>query len=678
VSERKDYDRPNQQWECGWKKQGFSCNGGPSKTGKCLAQGDCQPSKDEQGYHCTRLPQHGGTCSSGPLPSGECSCTFPPCSPHRSLRVKRKLFSAGFVALVIALLFIGLGGSKFSEESLSPGPLSSRHSAITQRCSACHSQAHNQPWYWFSSTPAKSISENCQGCHTMGVDSLHAHSLPVTSLKALALKISDKRATEKDGMHAAALSSKIQCAACHKEHKGKSFRMTDLSNSQCQSCHEQDFTSFSKGHPEFTNYPFNRRVNILFDHNSHFGKHFAKKKVTDITCKSCHMPSPSGGKMVIKSFDASCAKCHNDQIYGESAVNKGIIFFALPAMDVETLEEKGIEIGGWPVDADGEIPPMMRLMLSKDANIASILDEFVENDIELDDLSDEDQETLEKVANVAWAIKRLLKKLAGNGLGEFSDILRELGAKDIETKKLSDISGSLPVDVVRAAGNDWFPGLESELNDHANGSSLPVIEDTDELADIEDEGWMKAGGWYRSNGDFTIRYRPRGHGDTFIQSWISLTAGAAHKASVAGDVFASLTDRKKSPGKCMKCHSIEKVSGVNIPEFYRVHWKGALNEDDKQNFSRFNHSAHLNLIKDKGCMTCHSMNKKADFKLAYEGVDATKFESNFHPIKKSTCIQCHQSGQVSESCTTCHRYHIGDFFTSKALMKKIRTELKAD
>jgi len=590
------------------------------------------------------------------------------------------------IAIVIGLLAMGLGGAKFSDEIFSPGPLSSHHSATTQSCNACHTEAHGIPWHWFSSVTGTSnsglnagaqntISTNCQGCHAMGDDPLNAHTLSVTNLKALKLEISDKTTPKKGLIHSPAINSKTQCTSCHKEHQGKSFRMEGLSNSQCQSCHSQTFNSFSKGHPEFTNYPFNKRVNILFDHNSHFGKHFAKKKATDITCKSCHAPSTSGGKMVINSYEKSCAKCHSSQIYGESAVNKGIVFFALPALDVETLEEKGINIGGWPEDADGEIPPIMRLMLSKDREIASILDAFIEDDLELDDLSDADQETLEQVAKVAWGIKSLLGKLASNGLGEFSDVMHELGKKDIETKQLTEISGSLPVDVARSAGNDWFPGLVNELTNKAHGNSPSTFTAGEEFADIEDEVWMKAGGWYRSNGDFTIRYRPRGHQDAFIKSWVDLAAQSANKLPVVNEVLESLTDRKKSPGKCMKCHSIEKVAGVASPTFYQVHWKGASAKRDKHSFNRFKHSAHLSLIKDKGCMTCHSMNAKADFKLAYESVDTTKFESNFHPIKKSTCIQCHQSGRVSESCTTCHKYHIGDFFTSGARMKAIHTEL---
>ena len=688
MSDRKDYSRPNQDWECGWKKRGFSCNRGPSLHGKCSGKGECQPSKDDDGYHCTRQAQQGGSCSTGPLPTGECGRTFPPCNPRRSMRARRKLASVAFVALVISLIYIGLGGVPASEDILSPGPLSSRHSATSQNCNTCHTEAHGKPWQWFFAGDGKSMSENCQSCHRMGEDSLNPHSLPIALLEDIQQKkltTTDSQGAEKAVMHGMGSSRKVQCISCHKEHRGEAFQMTGLSNRQCQTCHEQTFASFSKDHPEFSNYPFNKRVNILFDHTSHFSKHFVKKKATDLSCNSCHSLQSSTGMMAMKGFDSLCASCHTDQIYGKSAINKGIVFFGLPTLDVETLEENDVRIGRWPPDTDGEISPIMHLMLSKNVEISELLAEFEEDDLELDDLTDEDQETLEKVAKVIWAIKKLLWNLVNNGLGEFSDVVLQLDGRELNTLQLSELSSSLPVDVLRAASTLWFRGLlQDELERYESGSPPSTWSAEAELADIEkiaekkaieDEDWMMAGGWYRNNDDFTIRYRPRGHADAFIKSWVDLSAKNAVQSPIAMDVLDSLTDRKNSPGKCMKCHSIEKLKDTTPDKAYQVHWRGALGQLDGQSFNRFNHSAHLNSINDKGCITCHSMNADADFKQAFEGFDATKFESNFSPIKKSACIQCHKSGQVNERCTTCHKYHVGDFFSSKSRMKDVHTKM---
>jgi len=521
----------------------------------------------------------------------------------------------------------------------------------------------------------------------MGENSLNPHSLPIALLENIqkGASTTDIKGAKNVDMNGMGSSRKVQCISCHKEHRGEEFQMAKLSNRQCQSCHQQTFTSFSKDHPEFTNYPFNKRVNILFDHTSHFSKHFVKKKATDLSCNSCHSLETSSGMMAMKGFDTLCSTCHTNQIYGKSAIDKGIVFFGLPTLDVETLEENAVNIGRWPPDTDGEIPPIMRLMLSKDSAISEILAEFEEDDVELDDLMDADQETLEKVAKVIWAIKRLLWNLMSNGLGEFNDVVLQLDGSEMDTLQLSELSSSLPVEVLRAASISWFRGLlkdELERYDSGNAPStwsaeaeLAEIEKVAEEKEIEDEDWMMAGGWYRNNDDFTIRYRPRGHADAFIKSWVDLSAKNAVESPVAMDVLDSMTDRKNSPGKCMKCHSIEKLVGTTPDKTYQVHWRGALGAVDGQSFNRFNHSAHLNSIKGKGCITCHSMNADADFKQAFDGFDAMKFESNFAPIKKSACIQCHKSGQVSESCTTCHKYHIGDFFSSESRMKNIHTNM---
>jgi nitrate/TMAO reductase-like tetraheme cytochrome c subunit len=288
-------------------------------------------------------------------------------------------------------------------------------------------------------------------------------------------------------------------------------------------------------------------------------------------------------------------------------------------------------------------------------------------------------------------MKSLLSDLITNGLGEFQDVIHQLDGGVLGSRELTELSGSLPVDVLRAASRDWFGrDFMSDVEAYRQGvSGEPVGADLAatkpqpdaeevEIEDIEDEAWMQVGGWYRSNGDFTIRYRPRGHGDAFMKSWIDITAQDAMQSPAAHAVLEDFSDRKNSPGLCMKCHSIEQVADKKMKPFYRVHWQGDAQQGNKQSFTRFEHSSHLNLIKDKGCMTCHAMNDNADFKQAYSGFDASKFDSNFLPIKKSTCIQCHQSGRVNESCTTCHKYHIGDFFTSEARMKDIHTKLVKD
>src|SRR5690606_22100728 len=79
-------------------------------------------------------------------------------------------------------------------------------------------------------------------------------------------------------------------------------------------------------------------------------------------------------------------------------------------------------------------------------------------------------------------------------------------------------------------------------------------------SDVDPESWAEYGGWYRQ--DYTISYRPTGHKDKFIYSWLVLTGFQAPEGdtSPAAAVFDSLT-RKDAQGACTKCHSVDAIPG---------------------------------------------------------------------------------------------------------------------
>lgn len=60
-----------------------------------------------------------------------------------------------------------------------------------------------------------------------------------------------------------------------------------------------------------------------------------------------------------------------------------------------------------------------------------------------------------------------------------------------------------------------------------------------------------AGGWYRD--DFSLMYRPAGHGDGFFRTW--LDASGAAESGPARRLFTALT-APQAPGRCIKCHSV--------------------------------------------------------------------------------------------------------------------------
>ena len=79
-------------------------------------------------------------------------------------------------------------------------------------------------------------------------------------------------------------------------------------------------------------------------------------------------------------------------------------------------------------------------------------------------------------------------------------------------------------------------------------------------SDVDPESWAEYGGWYRQ--DYAIFYRPTGHKDKFIYSWLFLTGPQAPKGdkAPAAAVFDLLTS-KDAQGSCTKCHSVDDIQG---------------------------------------------------------------------------------------------------------------------
>ena len=166
--------------------------------------------------------------------------------------------------------------------------------------------------------------------------------------------------------------------------------------------------------------------------------------------------------------------------------------------------------------------------------------------------------------------------------------------------------GHIPQDVIAAAGAVWFPNLKQEIvayreagfgnqvapeiqgddaeddlsDNQADATqaaivlaqsgtievqSLPPSDPTAEndalgLPTLDPEEWAKAGGWYRK--DFILYYRPVGHEDVVLRTWLDISARSfGTPAERYGDALFQLLADKNTPGKCTKCHSVDQQPG---------------------------------------------------------------------------------------------------------------------
>ncbi len=172
-------------------------------------------------------------------------------------------------------------------------------------------------------------------------------------------------------------------------------------------------------------------------------------------------------------------------------------------------------------------------------------------------------------------------------------------------------------------------------------------------SDVDPETWAEYGGWYRQ--DYAIYYRPTGHKDKFIQSWLVLTGPQAPKGSTgpAAAVFDYLIS-KDAQGSCTKCHSVDDIRG----KARLVNFAPASVQSKQGRFTNFVHEPHMGIMDNRGCLTCHSLEKNRPYLKSYEQGNPWKFAASFGSVKKELCQTCHTSGEARQDCLLCHKYHV--------------------
>jgi hypothetical protein len=392
------------------------------------------------------------------------------------------------LAAVLALATVVCLGAAFllsrDTQFLMPGPLASVHGAI-ENCGACHTKSGNGKLSWIHGLIAgdpRADSKACLTCHKMPKTAFNAHSASAEVLNESTRRLTKIAAETPQPLSARAQSSAFAtrdvvarglfCATCHQEHQGVHFNLTKISNEQCRSCHVVKFDSFDSHHPKFENYPFERRTRIVYDHAGHFDKHFPEvakkypaKRIPD-TCSTCHDSRADERVMAVAPFEKTCTTCHLDQIVGKERASgpKGVAFLTLPSLDVKTLKEKNAAIGEWPEDTDAELSPFMKVMLSRDERGRALIKAV--DGVNLQDLSDANDDQIKAVTTLVWEIKRLFYALIS---GKASDVLADLnigsGVK-LSANLVADLTASIPRDVVISAQQEWLPNLATEM---ANG-----------------------------------------------------------------------------------------------------------------------------------------------------------------------------------------------------------------
>ncbi len=175
--------------------------------------------------------------------------------------------------------------------------------------------------------------------------------------------------------------------------------------------------------------------------------------------------------------------------------------------------------------------------------------------------------------------------------------------------------------------------------------------------------------WSLRELDFSIRYRPVGHADPFLKSWLDVTARSVPPRNAPTDaasasatvLFAQLADIKAGPGMCTRCHSVD----ADAAGMLRVQWQGDRPEARRHSLTWFDHAPHLRVAAGD-CSRCHRPSDAASGAFLAGFVDGTQprtdpftVAGHFQNVTRALCAECHHDRGAPSDCSSCHRYHTG-------------------
>ena len=639
-----------------------------------------------QAYKCGNSPT-GESCPIGPI-GGRCSqmssdSTNLGCRPLRTLIwwSRSIRLSATLVALIgVSLAWSNLGG----KQSLAPGPLSKSHAQLLvavqsdDRCAACHASNN--------AASASTQSDLCLKCHIHEMpDAVHGspHDLHGQSL--------DELVAHGDRPNAKSMLAKLvgrspiawkdnatQCSQCHREHQGSLQDLREMTSARCQACHRDQFHSFATDHPEFENYPFDRRTkSIEFDHAKHRDLHFSKKSA-NFDCKVCHVQTEQVGVVgqVFRSvsFEQACAACHKEPI--KSAIQDGLIVLQIPSINRKELLRAGADIGSWPTQAsqltDGVVPSVMRLLIESESGGIELLSELPASGrlVELDVRQERARSTLVKLSEMT---KQLIKKLANEGQPGFRSTVEKLVttsesippnvSSPRQSPWLDRFSSGIPPDLFRAAWNEWFEDGKTTPLVHQTApqnpsrvrlsSSLKLADDDllsgndnsllnpdktqasqgfaiDRFKDTRAWDQLAFGGWMIDRQRMAIVYVPSGHADEWLSRWIELEE--MRPGSYPKVDRESPQSGISMTSQCRQCHSLKPANKREVPS-HQNNWNVSFRQANQNPLNR-----EL-LDSEDGANACWKAKRRAA-----NLRPITKFDHTPHLAlpKISDCRTCHQ------------------------------------
>ena len=605
------YERPLGKHRCGraaiWGKP---CSLGPNPDGSCGGVSECRPFRNKNGWECRRAS---GACASGPNPDGTCCTVRSPCSPVPTVRVLRGRLT--FIASMLAIAFLGvllLGsethqGSTLTKSNLlkeiafawtSPGDLSDVHHSFSSAngCQTCHILSNDETTEGFAVVALRQdIQAGCETCHEFSGPARQPHNMPDAK-------------------------GQIKCVSCHTEHKGRFANTTEISDQQCASCHENNFTSFAS-HVDFgERFPHKDAGSIVFDHAQHLEHHFQDKDVMDMapaSCEACHQPEGALNRVEVAGFEESCSACHLGNIIAAST--REFALLGLPKLKLKTNQELA-------AFSQCGAEPGKKFKAAGRSKSSSFLNWLLGT-------------TEKKAEDYATQYCELIEQINAVGPGALIAKMQSRGV-DTDPSLLAGLSHEL----LNQLAQHW------QQNDRYRAPDYKLPKG------VKEQGW-----YVNKKGD--LNYKPLAHADPVAKAWVEFAISLKQSADdkLAINLASSILSVKKGVGACLKCHTESTTPDNKL----MVTW--SFEHEPSDHRFVFNHSAHLGLVavgdeqkssieEISGCGVCHKLNRQSEYAELVRDSDA-QYQSNFHAIEKASCNQCHSENNIRADCRLCHQYH---------------------
>ena len=691
-------DRPGDRWMCGRSSGQTPCVRGPSDRGICPMERVCRVKRSWYGR-------------------------------------RRHALLVATVLLIAMLLF--MIKSRHQLAIIKPGDLSNPHAQIlattvtSQRCAACHPQAANTDNLWFNASSVGhqhlTQTDACLDCHHKTIPrkvAKLAHNLDTQQLATLRLSrqrlasSAEYSATWQDLLPGPAVDmNNIQCATCHREHRGSSADLLAISDTQCQTCHSDRFGSFATSHPDWQQWPYGRGGEISFNHATHANKYYPAKrqdgKGTPFQCAQCHQRNTNNEISRAASYRVACGSCHDEALKLETA--EGLTLLALPILSPESA----VRVQPWPEAAtgfyDGPVSPLAELLLQADPDIAKALQEIPNQDV----AAVETPAAIAAAETLAQGIRQLINEFASQGQPALikrtqrlrltpesvQALLRALSPQLVEEarqnwfiqqaqSKLDPAADSQPTPKPKPAetnsngtkglpeaprdpndllGSD-LPGSDLLGSDLLSGDSLLIPNpntDTDPLALdplgteplVETEPAKKSP---PTNGlDFDADSMLPGGGWFRDDQGLAIRyRGSDHDDPVLKamiNIIRQLPAGMPTRERLLQNRAIAACIACHPGAIQRHgRWRSRPLSNIGQ-FTKFSHASHLNVAELSNCIHCHRVAGKSSSASLLTGILAPQSphgQMDFLPLTRESCSSCHRSGASGDNCTTCHRYHI--------------------